>query len=156
MNYKQKLGYTFLGAGIMALGIIIGQWGTPDIKAQNIKTQDIDWFEKIRCREIQVMDKDGNTAIELHADELDSGITIFDKQGNRVIFLNVDELTGSGVSVSDPQKSGEILLRVDEKIGSDLRITSKHREGAIRLSSRKEGNKLSIFDKAGHVIWQAP
>lgn len=156
MDYQQKLGYIFLGAGIMALGIIIGHWGTPDIKAQNIKTQNIDWFEKIRCREIQVVDKDGNMAIELHADELESGITIFDKQGNRAIFLNVDELIGNRVSVADPRKSGEILLHVDEKIGSDLRITSKHKEGAVRLSSRKEGNNLFIFDKAGHVIWQAP
>ena len=29
MNHKQKLGYTLLGAVIMAVGIIIGQWGTP-------------------------------------------------------------------------------------------------------------------------------
>ena len=35
MNYKQKLGYMALGAGILAVGIIIGQWGTPDIEAQN-------------------------------------------------------------------------------------------------------------------------
>ena len=30
MNYKQKFGYSLLGAGIMALGIIIGQVITPD------------------------------------------------------------------------------------------------------------------------------
>ena len=30
MNHKQKLGYMALGAGIMALGIIIGQVITPD------------------------------------------------------------------------------------------------------------------------------
>ncbi len=33
MNHKQKLGYTLLGAGIMAIGIIIGQVITPDIDA---------------------------------------------------------------------------------------------------------------------------
>ena len=118
MNYKQKLGYMALGAGILALGIIIGQVITPDIKAQNIKTQNIDWFEKIRCREIQVVDKDGNTAIELHADELESGITIFDKQGNRVIFLNVDELIGNRLSVSDPQKSERFSCVLMKKLAA--------------------------------------
>ena len=29
MNHKQKLGYTLLGAGIMAVGITIGQFVTP-------------------------------------------------------------------------------------------------------------------------------
>ena len=31
MNYKQKLGYMALGAGLLAIGIIIGQFITPDI-----------------------------------------------------------------------------------------------------------------------------
>ena len=31
MNQKQKLGYMVLGAWIMAVGITIGQWRTPDI-----------------------------------------------------------------------------------------------------------------------------
>ena len=35
VNHKPKLGYMALGAGILALGIIIGQWGTPDIEAQS-------------------------------------------------------------------------------------------------------------------------
>ena len=35
MNYKQKLGYTLLGAAVMAVGIIIGQLSTPNIEAQS-------------------------------------------------------------------------------------------------------------------------
>ncbi len=34
MNHKQKLGYMPLGAGILAVGIIIGQVVTPDIEAE--------------------------------------------------------------------------------------------------------------------------
>ena len=33
MNYKQKFGYMALGAGIMAVGITIGQFITPIIEA---------------------------------------------------------------------------------------------------------------------------
>ena len=35
MNCKQKLRYTILGAGIMALGITIGQFITPNVEAQS-------------------------------------------------------------------------------------------------------------------------
>ena len=35
MNHKQKLGYMAIGAGIMAVGIAIGQFITPEIEAQN-------------------------------------------------------------------------------------------------------------------------
>ena len=35
MNHKQKLGYTLFGAGIMAIGIIIGHVITPEIEAQS-------------------------------------------------------------------------------------------------------------------------
>ena len=42
MNYKQKLGYMAIGAGILAIGIIIGQIITPDIEAQsNAQDDDI-------------------------------------------------------------------------------------------------------------------
>ena len=51
MNKKQKLGYTLLGAGIMAVGVTIGQFVTPDIKAQAEGV-----FEKVVCRELYVVD----------------------------------------------------------------------------------------------------
>ena len=60
MNYKQKLGYTLLGAGIMALGITIGQFITPNIEAQSNGV-----FDKITCRELEVVDAKGNKAIVL-------------------------------------------------------------------------------------------
>ena len=65
MNQKQKLGYMVLGAGIMAIGIIIGQVITPDIEAQNNGV-----FDKITYRELEVVDKDGNRGIFLSASQL--------------------------------------------------------------------------------------
>ena len=45
MNTLQKLGYMALGVGLLAVGIIIGQWGTPDIEAQSNGV-----FDEITCR----------------------------------------------------------------------------------------------------------
>ena len=54
MNYKQKLGYMALGAGIMALGIIIGQVITPDIEAQSNGV-----FDEIVCNKLTVVNEAG-------------------------------------------------------------------------------------------------
>ena len=72
MNYKQKLGYMALGAGLLAVGIIIGQWGTPDIEAQSNGV-----FDKIACREIEVIDKDGNEAIRLYTTKHGGRIRVY-------------------------------------------------------------------------------
>ena len=100
MNHKQKLGYTLLGAGIMAVGMIIGQWGTPDIEAQNNGVFDI-----IQCRKLQVVDENGNQAIFLSSsDQHGNALAIFDKQGNVAIDL-VSDQEGNGVWVTDKQTS---------------------------------------------------
>ena len=75
MNHKQKLGYTLLGAGIMAVGITIGQFVTPNIEAQNNGV-----FDKIVCREIEVVDQDGNQAISLGSNERGNGVIVYDNQ----------------------------------------------------------------------------
>ena len=72
MNHKQKLGYMALGAGILALGIIIGQVITPDIEAQNNGV-----FDKITCRGIGVIDKDGEMTILVQ----DGAVTVSGKDG---------------------------------------------------------------------------
>ena len=69
MQNKQKLGYMALGAGIMALGIIIGQWGTPDIEAQSNGV-----FDEITSRSLRIVDKHGKDAI------------LFDHRGDRSAY----------------------------------------------------------------------
>ena len=69
MNNKQKLGYTLLGAGIMAVGITIGQFVTPRIEAQSNGV-----FDKVVCRQITVVDSAGKLAITL--DSWDTGQNI--------------------------------------------------------------------------------
>ena len=91
MNYKQKLGYIALGAGILALGIIIGQFVTPDIEAQSNGV-----FDKITCREIEVISKDGETTILVG----DGDIGFFHKDGGKA-FMGVNEYGNGAVSTWD-------------------------------------------------------
>ena len=85
MNYKQKLGYMALGAGILALGIIIGQWGTPDIEAQSDGE-----FDKIICRELQVVDQDGKKTIVLQSNEDDNQVIVYEPQNKRANVVGVE------------------------------------------------------------------
>lgn len=96
MNHKQKLGYMALGAGILALGITIGQIITPDIEAQSNGV-----FDKITCRELHVVNKHGKLAIELVAGAKPnavgaarrgqiSRVVLYDEQGNQGVSLECD------------------------------------------------------------------
>lgn len=84
MNYKQKLGYTILGAGMMAAGIIIGQLVASDTEAQNNGV-----FDKITCRELVVVDKNGHAAIVLESREAGNRVKVYDKTRTRHITLDV-------------------------------------------------------------------
>ncbi len=86
MNHKQKLGYMALGAGILAIGITLGQWVTPNIEAQSNGM-----FDEITCRRIKVVDAEGNSRIELGTFEDTSVITVLDKAGNKSVNLNAPE-----------------------------------------------------------------
>ena len=56
MNYKQKLGYMALGAVILAVGITIGQFVTPNIEAQSNGV-----FDTITCRELRFVGENGTS-----------------------------------------------------------------------------------------------
>ena len=120
MNHKQKLGYIGLGAVIMALGIIIGQWVTPDIEAQNNGV-----FDKITCREIEVIDKDGNEAIRLYTTKHGGDIRMESKDG-RIATMGIGEsggefyLFGKGKSLD----KGTVSMRTDED-GASLAVSDR-------------------------------
>ena len=167
MQNKQKLGYMALGAGILALGIIIGQWVTPDIEAQNNGV-----FDKITCRELEVVDKDGKKAIVLQSSEEGvSRIVVYESQNNRAnvagitmavadyanqviiadkthngegIWLNSWTATGpmNWVKVYPPGKEGGQvqLLAADEYSGVYIK------QGGISLESTDKKNLISIDD----------
>ena len=52
MNYKQKSGYMLLGAGLLAVGIIIGRLIEKRMEAQSVGV-----FDKVQCREFDLVDK---------------------------------------------------------------------------------------------------
>ena len=143
MNHKQKLGYMALGAAIMAIGIIIGQWGTPDIEAQNNGV-----FDKITCREIEVVDKDGETAIRLYTTKHGGNIRMDSKDGKRAI-MGIGE-SGGEFSLSGKGKGadgGTVSMYTGEDYASlDVkdRILS---DGGIRMYATAYSGSITVKGK---------
>ena len=139
MNHKKKLGYMALGAGILALGIIIGQVVTPDIEAQSNGV-----FDKITCRGIEVVDENGKrraflgrrvTLLSPGYELVGNAFQLFDKDGEKVIELSTDDLMN------------EIVL-YDKKGGHAVRLLEAGgRYTAIQVGqSGKQGFSVDLYD----------
>ena len=154
MDYKQKLGYMALGAGILALGIIIGQWGTPDIEAQSSGV-----FDKIICREIEVVDQDGKKAIVLQGNEKVNTVVVYGSNGNKAVELGSNKVYKFGeeienwVAVLDGETDElAILLAAYDDDTNMFAITHKHGNDAIRLFSRDIADPSYDFKSVVQVL----
>ena len=154
MNHKQKLGYIALGAGIMALGIIIGQVITPNIEAQSNGV-----FDKIICRELEVINAKGNKAIVLAGGGGekydDNRLTIYYPQGKEGIELMCN-YAGASVIQSLNLGTGTMefeLIHYPESVGRNaLNIWNKELDGtgiyqAIQLECNKKENMVFVRDR---------
>ena len=122
MNHKQKLGYMALGAGILAVGIAIGQFITPNIEARSNGV-----FDEITCRSLSVVDEKGKKRIFLQAQRSVGSAIVYDKAGKPVIVLGTGE------------NGNAILIR--DKAGNQ----------AAGLGAYEKGNAMIVRDKEGKV-----
>ena len=154
MNHKQKLAYMALGAGIMAVGITIGQFITPNIEAQSNGV-----FDEITCRRLKVVDKLGRDAITLNAGEESNVILIFDKTQASAILLAGgwvrDEVKDNLIQIFGGTENNGILLSADETT-SLVKIFDNAGNSAILLGANEEGNHAAILDRVGNIRWRAP
>ena len=111
-----------LGAVIMLIGLAVGCAVSPSLIAQRNSV-----FDKITCREIEVIDKDGNEAISLYSDGLGNRVYIYNKQGKTAMVL------GSGGTFW----------------GNSIDIYNKQEELAVVLGSEDSLNRVYVFNKQG-------
>ena len=138
MNYKQKLGYMALGAGILAIGIIIGQFVTPDIEAQSNSV-----FDKITCREIEVIDKNGEPTIIMQ----DGAINVYGKDGG-IAQMSTDE---HGGVVLAHGKNGGIASMYTTEHGGRVNVASKEGETTAAMFTGEQGGMVSVYNNHGKI-----
>ena len=150
MNPKQKLGYILLGAGIMAVGITIGQVITPDIRAQNNGV-----FDEIWCRKLTVYYDTGEPAIGLAATPQGSAILVLSPSGKKAVELYSDG-TSNSMNVFNENAERTIQLVDKHDSGTTIMLSNDRGERAIALGSLNIiGNNLTLYDQAGNPAVEA-
>ena len=166
---KQKLGYMALGAGILALGIIIGQFVTPDIEAQNNGV-----FDEIICTKLTVVNDAGTHKIELISGQDQNMIRLTGRAGTPQIGISASDDDNSIMIVnkrnrgpgiwllSSEEEDNQILLFEPDKKGNNQQIVlrchdghslmtlgytgSDYDRGITLFSSKEQANMLTISD----------
>ena len=153
MNHKQKLGYTLLGAGVMAVGITIGQFITPNIEAQSNGV-----FDEIICRKLTVVDEDANKAIALFSDADLTRLIVYNPQGKQGIKLE-SGFWGNYVIVyetEDDEKEGVSLAGTSKENYVIVRNFRRSERAAAKLISKEDISSVEVLDKNGDpVAWLA-
>lgn len=118
MNFKHKLGYMFIGCLFTILGYILASLGGT-IHAQ----KDEQVIDKIVCRALQVVYKDGKIAA--HVDSF--GMT----------FYNVE---------------GKISAKIEGWLGGSMTIFNTAGKPAAGIAATKNGGTMGVVDAAGKLV----
>ena len=155
MNLKQKYFYTALGAVIMLIGIGVGSIVSPPLIAQDTPEKGV--FSEVECRRLVVLDKAGNKAVALYAEALGNSVALYNSEGKRAVILSAGKRGRSNsVTIRNKSAKNTINLFVSEQLGTSVSIKNPVGKGRIRLSARESGSRISVADKAGNVLWEAP
>ena len=151
MNYKQKSGYMLLGAGLLAVGIIIGRLIEKRMEAQSVGV-----FDKVQCREFDLVDKDGNRLIGFQSTDKSAGAIFYSREGKMVMFLGSIDGLGSSLSLYD--RFGRLTIGLgsssswDNLTGNGLTVYDIHGRGAaVELNSTLRGNEVRVYNSDGEV-----
>ena len=168
MNYKQKFGYTALGAAIILVGMVVGSIVSSPLVAQHNGV-----FDGVKCRRLTVvdeaenreiilnqkgiviLDKAGQPAIGLSSVDDGNSISIFGEDGHVAIGLMTGEEQDAIVLSGNLMKKNAITLVVRETANAIL-INNKTGESAITLLSSNHsllGNDIVVHDQAGNTRW---
>ena len=145
MNHKQKLGYMVLGALILAIGITIGQFITPNIEAQQNG-----FFDQITCRRLYVEDQHGKTAIVLGSNEDGNTISICDPNGEvrPAIGLHSNKIVGNGILIYHPNGKEAIGLHGNKIVGNTISIYDPNGKTSFQFNADTASNELIVRNKS--------
>ena len=144
-----------LGAVIMFIGLAVGAIVSPPLIAQRNGV-----FEKITCREIKVIDKDGNEAIRLYTTKHGGDIRMESKDGG-IASMGIDEHggvvgvvgkdSGSGAVMHTREHGGVVKVMVGKGIVSAAMSTDEH--GGVVGVMGKDGEITSMgIDEHGGIV----
>ena len=171
MNYKQKLGYTVLGAVIMLIGMSVNSILSPPLVAQRNGV-----FDEIECYGLTVMNRNGEPAVILGSgSEGENGIILYNETGTPAASLHSADGKTLLSIMNEDGKLALLLGRLEKRNDitlfnekGELAITSVVADGLMRMisvyhESGKEAvsmsslpaldhNSVAVYDRAGEQV----
>ena len=151
MNYKQKLGYMTLGAVILAVGITIGQFVTPDIEAQSNGV-----FDTITCRELRFAGENGTSGVGVFINQKSAFLGDITCRYIRVVNDNYEDgITlwtadhASAITIRNSAHRGKLYLTVGKNEENGITLIDEVGRQAIQLLVLEDQNRVAVFDKKG-------
>ena len=139
MNHKQKLGYILLGAGVMAVGITIGQFITPQPEAQQNG-----YFDTILCRQLLVK----NAGDDMSAVMLSPERVLITRGEKVAVELLASEKYGNVVRTYNPQtgKRAVTMYSMEEIAGVSIWDRRDEESFAVAMFSTDDRSELGVFN----------
>lgn len=146
----ERLMFVGIGGLIAIISFSIGNTEKDTANAQD-QTPIVD---TIRCRKLEVLDKDGKTVASLDALELEiekimgnspgGTLRLFNGDGKQGVILDSEGMLG----LSSKDGEGSVLL----SSGSGLFLMNKNLKGGVTLKVHEDGGILRLYNKAGKEI----
>lgn len=130
MNNRQKLGYMALGAWILAIGMAIGQFITPNIEAQHNGV-----FDTVMCSKLFVK----NIGDDMSGVYLTPTSVMIARGADKAIELQCSEDQQNEVVIYNP-KTGERFITM----GSHWERNSDTEVAGVFLWDRRDANSISV------------
>ncbi len=145
MKFKHKLGYMFIGCLFTIAGYILASLGGITTHAQ----KDEQMLDKIVCRELEVVNKEGKVVAGIVATEAGGGIAVFNAAEKGVIgiiankdgngSISVLNASGKGITGIGADKDGNGVVSVQNAAGKGVAIMAVDEDGDGFIQTYKNG-----------------
>ena len=145
MNVKQKLGYMLIGCLFTIAGYILASLGGVATHAQ----QNEQVIDKVICRELQVVNKDGKRGVILFTTRNGNGVMgVFNNAGEEVAILTADQ--HGGVMEFHSNTGNKIGVIGASEVGGVMGVLNNAQKRTAGFAVDGDGNGvMEVFNNAG-------
>lgn len=149
MNFKQKLGYMFIGCLFTIAGYILASLGGETTHAQ----QNEQVIDKIVCREMEVVNKEGKRIILMDPLFEGGAVQVFNKEGVNIASIRADSVGGGVMDVYNA--AGKSGVRIGAGIhngNGGVEVYNAAGKPSVDVVADGKGGIVGVYNAAGKVV----
>ena len=147
MNFKQKLGYMFIGCLFTIVGYILASLGGGDTTHAQKDEQVLD---EIVCRKLKIVNAAGKEVALIGATK-DGGImNVSNAAGKEVMSIGADK-EGGGIAVRNAAGKGVITIVATED-GGGIAVRNTAGKEVAGIGATEDGGFIAVLNAAGKGV----